>query len=151
MNCSYKRAIGTTPYRIMFGRVSSFINLLQLIQFDSVEQESTPSEVELIGNDVIDMPSDYPLQFDSYNFEEKREVSRNVARESIIREHIIQKRILMQRSNIRGKFLLARFAMCGAHLASGMEIIFNIFPFPRHEIPSARIHNREADVVWLPP
>ena len=28
MNCTYKRSIRTTPYKIMFGRESAYINLL---------------------------------------------------------------------------------------------------------------------------
>ena len=43
MNCSHKRSIRTTPYQIIFGRESTYINLLKLIQFDSVEEKITPN------------------------------------------------------------------------------------------------------------
>ena len=91
MNCTYKRSIRTTPCKIMFGRESAYINLLKLIQFDSVEEEITPSEDEHSLSDVEDI--DYLSDFDVSNFENKRKVSQNIARESILREQIIQKRI----------------------------------------------------------
>ena len=89
MNSNYKRSIRVTPCRIMFGRESPYINLLQLIQFDSVKEEFTSSEEELSEAEGRDNLTD----FDLCNFEDKRKVSRNIARESILRERVIQKRI----------------------------------------------------------
>ena len=67
MNSNYKRSIRATPYRIMFGRESPYINLLQLIQFDSVEEEFTSSEEELSEAEERDNLTD----FDVSNFETK--------------------------------------------------------------------------------
>ena len=61
MNSNYKCSIRATPYRIMFGRESPYINLLQLIQFDSVEEEFTSSEEELSEAEERDNLTDFDV------------------------------------------------------------------------------------------
>ena len=72
----------------MFGRESSFIDLLKLIQFDSVEEE-------IISEDEVSEAEegDDLTELDVSNFDDKRKVSQGIARESVLREQAIQKRI----------------------------------------------------------
>ena len=66
----------------MFGRESSFIDLLKLIQFDSDEiiSEDEVSEAEE-GDDLTEL--------EVSNFDDKRKVSQGIARESVLREQAI--------------------------------------------------------------
>ena len=68
----------------MFGRESSFIDLLKLIQFDSVEEE-------IISEDEVSEAEegDDLTELDVSNFDDKRKVSQGIARESVLREQAI--------------------------------------------------------------
>ena len=89
MNSTHKRAIGATPFRIMFGRESRCTNLLELLQIhpqvfeDNMQDESMdcPDEQEKnarIGDECLD-------------FDEKRLEKWESARNCIFREQVEQK------------------------------------------------------------
>ena len=92
MNSTHKRAIGTTPFNIMFGRQSRYIDLLEYVQVTDNEnynnEEDNPDADEQATFNVQNEMDNQMLDFNT-----EREDSWNEARESIIREQLKQKRI----------------------------------------------------------
>ena len=88
MNSTHKRAIGGTPFSIMFGRESQYVNLLELMQF--------PSQIfgveENIRDDIIDNQNKHEIN-NCVDFDAKRNLRWESARDNIIREQVKQKQI----------------------------------------------------------
>ena len=100
MNSTHKRAIGATPFSIMFGRESQYVNLLELMQF--------PSQIfgveENIRDDIIDNPNKHEIH-NCVDFDAKRILRWDSARDNIIREQVKQKQIFHEKF-IQKRYLL---------------------------------------------
>ena len=87
INSTKKRAIGTTPFKIMFGRESQHIQLLEEVQFFYDGNSD-------IGEDYREDMDDTTLKnLQCHLGKEEREETWSAARESIIREQLKQKQI----------------------------------------------------------
>ena len=91
MNSTHKRAIGATPFRIMFGRESRCTNLLELLQI----QPQVFEDEENIHDDSMDCPDEHErnarIDDECLDFDEKRLERWESARNCIFREQVKQK------------------------------------------------------------